>query len=76
MPQLAEWLSLPLEKVTEVVNRGDLSRLPWSSKATISNICGAGYGSIASLAGADHQKVFADYMDHGEKIGKKPQAGQ
>jgi hypothetical protein len=32
---LVEGSGLPLEVITEVVNRADFSRMPWASKATI-----------------------------------------
>jgi len=62
--------------VFELVNRADFSRMPWSSKATISNIVGAGYGSIAQLAGADPEQLYADFIRYGKAIGKNLKLGQ
>jgi hypothetical protein len=73
--QLAQKHALSLDLVTEVVNRADLSRLPWTSKATISNIVCSGYGSLSQLAGADSETLYADYMRYGEKIGKNLRIG-
>lgn len=36
---------LPAEVISDLVNRADFSRMPWASKATISNFIGAGYTS-------------------------------
>lgn len=72
---LAEASGLPLSTVTEWVNRADFSRLPWASKATISNIMGAGYCSIAELAGAEPERLYADFFRYGEAIGKNLKLG-
>ncbi len=66
---------LPEEVISELIHRADLSRLPWASKATISNILGAGYGSLARLASADPQKLYADFFRHGQAIGKNLKLG-
>ena len=66
---------LPGIVVLELVNRADFSRLPWASKATISNIIGAGYGSLAQLAGADPQQLFQDFYRYGQSIGKNLKLG-
>jgi hypothetical protein len=58
-----------------MVNRADLSRLPWASKATISNIIGAGYGSLAQLANADPEQLYADFFAYGQSIGKNLKLG-
>ena len=67
---LARRSGLPQELILELVNRADLSRMPWASKATISNIMGAGYGSLARLANADPRQLYADFFRYGERIGK------
>ena len=50
---------MPQPAVDELVDRADLARLPWASKATISNLIGAGYGSLTALANADPQQLYA-----------------
>jgi hypothetical protein len=72
---LAEASGLPETVITELVNRADFSRLPWASKATISNIIGAGYGSLAQLANADPEKLYADFYRYGDAIGKNLKLG-
>ncbi len=72
---LADRLGLPEAVISELVHRADLSRLPWTSKATISNIIGSGYGSLARLAGADPETLYADYMSYGKAIGKNLKLG-
>jgi Domain of unknown function (DUF4332) len=66
---------LPEAVISELVNRADFSRLPWASKATISNIIGAGYGSLSQLAHADPEKLYADFFRYGRSIGKNLKLG-
>jgi hypothetical protein len=49
--------------------------MPWASKATISNLIGAGYGSLAQLAAADPERLYADFFGYGEAIGKNLKLG-
>ena len=72
---LAEQSGLPVQTILQLVNRADFSRLPWASKATISNIIGAGYGSLAQLASADPDKLYADFFTYGKSIGKNLKLG-
>lgn len=73
--KLAEDSKLPAMVISGLVNRADFSRLPWSSKATISNIIGAGYPSLASLATADPTQLYSDFFAYGKKIGKNLKLG-
>lgn len=66
---------LPASVLAELINRADFSRLPWASKATISNIMGAGYGSLAQLAAADPEQLYADFFRYGKAIGKNLKLG-
>jgi hypothetical protein len=66
---------IPVSASAELGNRADLSRLPWASKATISNILGAGYGSWEKLAKADFQKLVRDFHAYGASIGKNLKLG-
>ncbi|NJD59138.1 MAG: hypothetical protein C3F13_09065 [Anaerolineales bacterium] len=72
---LSDSSNLPANTILELVNRADLSRLPWASKATISNIIGAGYSSLAQLASADPDQLYADFFAYGKKIGKNLKLG-
>jgi hypothetical protein len=72
---LAEKTQVSLNTINELVNRADFSRLPWASKATISNIIGAGYASLAQLAKADPEKLYADFFRYGKSIGKNLRLG-
>jgi len=67
---LADLSGLPDAVILNLVNLADFSRMPWASKATIANIFGAGYGSLAQLANADPEKLNADFSRYGEAIGK------
>ena len=66
---------LPVDTIVELVNRADFSRMPWSSKATISNIIGAGYPSLAKLAEAEPGKLYSDFFAYGKSIGKNLKLG-
>ncbi len=72
---LVKSTGLPEAVITELVNRADFSRLPWASKATISNIIGAGYASLSKLANADPEQLYADFFRYGKSIGKNLQLG-
>jgi hypothetical protein len=72
---LVEASGLPAGVISELVNRSDFSRMPWASKATISNIIGAGYGSLAQLAKADPEMLYADFFRYGKSIGKNLKLG-
>ena len=72
---LSEQSGLPVETLLSLVNRADLSRLPWASKATISNIIEAGYPSLAQLANADPEKLYEDFFRYGKSIGKNLKLG-
>lgn len=61
--------------INELVNRADFSRLPWASKATISNIIGAGYGSLKKLANANPEQLYRDFHSYGKSIGKNLKLG-
>jgi hypothetical protein len=72
---LAEAGALPVEQVDELTHTADFSRLPWASKATISNIIRCGYGSIQSLADADPEQLVQDFFNYGASIGKNLKFG-
>ena len=72
---LAEKSGLPEAVIIGITNRADFSRMPWASKATISNIIGAGYGSLAALAKADPNKLYTDFFRYGKAIGKNLKLG-
>jgi len=72
---LAETSGLTEKEINEIANRADFSRMPWASKATISNIIGAGYGSIAELANANLEQLQQDFHRYGVSIGKNLKFG-
>lgn len=72
---LAIQCGLSLKVINQLVNRADFSRLPWSSKATISNIIGAGYTDLASLANANPERLYTDFFAYGRSIGKNLKLG-
>ena len=72
---LAQASGMPQSVINELVNRADLSRMPWTSKATISNITGTGYPSLRALAGADPEQLYAAFFTYGASIGKNLKLG-
>lgn len=72
---LAESSGLPGDVIYRLVNIADFSRLPWSSKATVANIIGAGYPSLAALASADPDQLYDDFFAYGQSIGKNLKLG-
>lgn len=72
---LAASTGLPHDTITGLVHLVDLSRMPWASKATVSNIIGAGYGSLAQLSNADPEKLNSDFYAYGRSIGKNLKFG-
>ncbi len=61
--------------VADLVNRADFSRLPWTSSATIANLIGSGYASLARVAEADFEQINADFYRYGAAIGKNLKIG-
>jgi hypothetical protein len=72
---LAKNTGLSPNVIFELVNRADFSRLPWASKATISNIMGAGYTSLKQLTDANPAQLTADFLAYGKSIGKNLKLG-
>ena len=72
---LAESSRLSEGVISTLVNIADLSRLPWASKATISNIIGSGYGSLSRLANAAPEQLYAAFFNYGKSIGKNLKFG-
>lgn len=72
---LAAASALTESAALELVHRADLSRMPWASKATINNFVGAGYGSVAKLAKAPTEQLYADFFRYGQSIGKNLKLG-
>ena len=72
---MAESSGLSEAVINELVNRADFSRMPWASKATISNILGAGYASLTALANANLEQLYGDFHSYGKSIGKNLKLG-
>lgn len=73
--EMADTSGLREAEINELVNRADFSRMPWASKATISNIFGAGYGSLVKLANADLERLYQDFYRYGASIHKNLKLG-
>lgn len=72
---MADTSGLAEAEIVELVHRADFSRMPWANKATISNILGAGYESLAKLANADPEQLYKDFYQYGVSIGKNLKLG-
>lgn len=57
---LAERTGLPLTFVTDIVHRADIVRLPYVRRKTLIPVRGAGYDTLAKIAGADPGQMQAD----------------
>ncbi len=73
--EMAGISGLPEAEINELVNRADFSRMPWASKATISNILGAGYGSLVKLTNANPEQLYQDFYRYGASIQKNLKFG-
>lgn len=55
---------LPLKFLTAIIHRADIARLPYVRRKTILPVCGAGYDTLAKIAGADVAKMEADMITY------------
>jgi len=62
--QIAEETGVPVDFVTDLVNKADLTRMPYINGKTVRHYFGAGYRSLASLASADLETLQGDVRDY------------
>ena len=66
--KLAREIGIPEDFLFDLVNRADLTRLPYMNKQTVNHLCGAGYSTIDELARVDVWKLKKDMKSY---FGKK-----
>jgi len=62
--QVAVEAGVPVDFVTDLVNRADLTRMPYINGKTVRHYFGAGYRSLASLASADLETLRGDIREY------------
>lgn len=67
--KVSEETGIPKAFIVNLVNRADLTRLPYMGKSTVNYLCGGGYNSIDRLAQANIDKLRKDMKSHFNKIG-------
>lgn len=69
---LADLTGLSVEFVTKLAHRADVVRLPYVRRKTLLPLCGAGYDTLAKIAGGDLGKMDFDMEVYfREVLGKK-----
>lgn len=66
--KLSRETGIPEDFLSDLVNRADLTRLPYMNKQTVNHLCGAGYNTIDELARVDIGKLKNDMKSY---FGKK-----
>lgn len=67
--KLSKEIGIPEAFILDLVNRADLTRLPYTSKKTVIHLCKAGYDTIVGLATVDVEKLKQDMKSYFEKGG-------
>lgn len=55
--------------ILDLVNRADLTRLPYMSKKTVTHLCNAGYDTINKLATVDVERLRQDMKSYFHEMG-------
>ena len=66
--KLSETARIPEDFILDLVNRADLTRLPYMSKKTVEHLCNAGYDSVGKLAKVEAGKLREDMKSHFNKV--------
>ena len=69
---LSEETGIPEDFILSLVNRADMSRLPYSNRKTVKHLCLAGYNSIEKLARTDPSEMIKDMESYFRRLGVKP----
>jgi len=64
---LSKETGIPEDFLFDLVDRSDLTRLPYMSKQTVNHLCGAGYNTIDKLARVDAGKLKNDMKSYFDK---------
>ena len=69
--RLSEETAIPEAFIFELVNRADLTRLPYMSRKTVDHLCNAGYTSVDKLARVNNKKLKEDMKTYFDEKGIK-----
>lgn len=67
--KLSEKAKIPEDFVHDLVNRADLTRLPYMNKKTVEHLCNAGYDNVDKCAKVEAGKLREDMKSYFTKIG-------
>jgi hypothetical protein len=70
--ELASAIEMPLDEMTALVHRADISRLAYVRGKTVKHLCGGGYDTLERIANADvaemEEKMDAYYRSLGKRL--------
>lgn len=69
--KIARETGIPLDFISELVNRADFTRMPYVSGKTVSHYFGGGYRSLTKLAEAELSQLTKDMARYFDSIGMK-----
>jgi len=69
---LSQETGVPEDFILSLVNRADMSRLPYSNRKTVKHLCLGGYDSIEKIAQTDSSQMIDSMQSYFGKIGVKP----
>lgn len=69
--KISKETGIPEAFIVNLLNRADLTRLPYMAGKTVDHLCSAGYDSVNKLAQADKGKLKRDMKSHFDKKGIK-----
>lgn len=69
--KLLKETGIPEDFILYIVNRADLTRLPYMNRKSVNHLCAGGYDSIDKLAQTESEKVMEDMKAYFDKIGVK-----
>jgi len=69
--KISKETGIPEAFILNLVNRADLTRLPYMSRKTVDHLFGGGYDNIDKIAQADTRKFREDMKSYFDRIGVK-----
>lgn len=72
--RIAKETGVPEDFIYDLVNRADLTRMPYISGKTVKHYFGGGYNSLEKLANADLDQLTKDMKEYFDSIGIKLRA--
>ena len=67
--RLSDKARIPEDFILDLVNRADLTRLPYMSKKTVEHLCDAGYDNVGKLAKVEAGRLREDMKSYFNKMG-------